>query len=99
MGRRNSLSEIQRIQIVILHCEELSEQKIIIKIKINENAVHQAIKKFQLYDLRKNLKKIRKLIENWLSRPRPDQTDNHKVVNKLCQENSRCINGSRRWSE
>ena len=49
MRRRKSISEVRRTQIVISHCEELSEQKMTIKIKITKTAAHQAIKKFQLH--------------------------------------------------
>ena len=51
---------VQRVQIVtleLLEHEVLSEHQISIKIKVSETAVHQAIKKFHLYNLYKDLKK------------------------------------------
>ena len=61
MRRRKSISEFRRTQIIISHCEELSEQKMTIKIKITKTAAHQAIKKFQLHCSCKGLKKTERL--------------------------------------
>ena len=47
MGRKKSLSEVQRGQIVALHNEGLSERKIAAKLKVSKTAVHQSIKKFK----------------------------------------------------
>jgi len=41
MGRKKSLSEIHRGQIVALHNEGLSERKIAAKLKVSKTAVHQ----------------------------------------------------------
>jgi len=41
MGRKKSLSEVQRGQIVALHNEGLSERKIAAKLKVSKTAVHQ----------------------------------------------------------
>ena len=47
MGRKKSLSEVQRGQIVALHEEGLSECKIAAKLKVSKTTVHQSIKKFK----------------------------------------------------
>jgi len=41
MGRKKSLSEVQRGQIVALHNEGLSECNIAAKLKVSKTAVHQ----------------------------------------------------------
>ncbi|KAG1664956.1 putative glycosyltransferase STELLO1 [Nymphon striatum] len=55
MGRKKSLSEVQRGQIVALHNEGLSERKIAAKLKVSKTAVHQSIKKFKQYGSYKDL--------------------------------------------
>jgi len=55
MGRKKSLSEVQRGQIVALHNEGLSERKIASKLKVSKTAVHQSIKKFNQYGSYKDL--------------------------------------------
>ena len=80
--RRKSLSEVQRAQMVTLRGEELSKRQISIKIKFRKTAVHQAIMKFQLYSLCKDLKRSGRPRRTRSSRP-PDETDSHKVVNML----------------
>ena len=47
MGKKASLNEVQRAQIVILHKEGLSERLIIQKLVCSKTAVHQAIVKFK----------------------------------------------------
>ena len=47
MGKKPSLSAIQRGQIVILHQEGLSERKISEKLSISRPAVHRAIEKYK----------------------------------------------------
>ena len=49
MGRKKSSSEVQRGQIVALHGEGLSELKISAKLTVSKTAVHQLIKKFELF--------------------------------------------------
>ena len=49
MGRKKSSSEVQRGQIVALHGEGLSELKISAKLTVSKMAVHQLIKKFELF--------------------------------------------------
>ena len=58
---------------------ELSKRQISIKIKFRKTAVHQAIMKFQLYSLCKDLKRSGR--PRTRSRRPPDETDSHKVVN------------------
>ena len=48
MGKKASLSEVKRAQIVILHKEGLSERLISEKVECSKTAVHQAIVKFKL---------------------------------------------------
>ena len=55
LGRKKSLSEVQRGQIVALHDEGLSERKIAAKLKVSKTAVHQSIKKFKQYGSYKDL--------------------------------------------
>ena len=55
LGRKKSLSEVQRGQIVALHNEGLSERKITAKLKVSKTAVHQSIKKFKQYGSNKDL--------------------------------------------
>ena len=49
MGRKKSLSEVQRGRIVALHNEGLSEREIAAKLKVSKTAVHQSIKKYGSY--------------------------------------------------
>ena len=60
MGRRKSLSEVQRSLIIALHNEGLLERKISAKFKISKTAVHQSIKKFEQYDSYNNLPRTRR---------------------------------------
>ena len=50
MGKKNSLSEVQRAQIVALHGESLSERQISAQMGCSKTAVHQAIAKYQQDD-------------------------------------------------
>ena len=47
MGKKKSLSEVQRAQIVALHGQNLSERQIFAQMGCSETAVHQAIAKYQ----------------------------------------------------
>ena len=47
MGKKASLSEIQRAQVVILSREGLSEREISEKMSVGKTAVHQAIVKYR----------------------------------------------------
>jgi transposase len=47
MGKKASLSDVQRAQIVTLHKEGYSERKIAVKICCSKTAVHTAISKFE----------------------------------------------------
>ena len=47
MGKKKSLSEVQRAQIVALHGQNLSERLISAQMGCSETAVHQAIAKYQ----------------------------------------------------
>ena len=47
MGKKKSLSEIQRAQIVALHGQNLSERQISAQMGCSKTAVHQAIAKYQ----------------------------------------------------
>jgi len=49
MGRKKSLSEVQRGQIVALHKEGLSERKTAVRLKVSKTIVHQSINKFKQY--------------------------------------------------
>ena len=55
MGRKKSLSEVQRSPIIALHNEGLSERNISAKLKVSKTAVHQSIKKFEQYGSYKDL--------------------------------------------
>ena len=50
MGKKKSLSEVQRAQIVALHCQNLSERQISAQMGCSKTAVHQAIAKYQQDD-------------------------------------------------
>ena len=45
MGKKKSLTEVQRAQIVILHEEEVSERQIAARLSVSKTGVHQAITK------------------------------------------------------
>ena len=47
MGKKKSLSEVQRAQIVALHGQNLSERLISAQMGCSKTAVHQAIAKYQ----------------------------------------------------
>ena len=47
MGKKKSLSEVQRAQIVALHGQNLSERQISAQLGCSKTAVHQAIAKYQ----------------------------------------------------
>ena len=47
MGKKKSLSEVQRAQIVALHDQNLSERQISAQMGCSKTAVHQAIAKYQ----------------------------------------------------
>ena len=47
MGKKKSLSEFQRAQIVALHGQNLSKRQISAQIGCSKTAVHQAIAKYQ----------------------------------------------------
>ena len=47
MGRKKSLSEVQRAQIVTLRGQNLSERQISVQMGCSKTAVHQAIAKYQ----------------------------------------------------
>ena len=51
MGKKASLSVTKGVQIVILHKERLFERKICKKVACSITAVHQAIAKFQKFEL------------------------------------------------
>ena len=46
MGKKKSLSEVQRAQIVALHGQNLSERLISAQMGCSKTAVHQAIAKY-----------------------------------------------------
>ena len=48
IGKKASLSEVKRAQIVILHKVRLSERLISEKVECSKTAVHQAIVKFKI---------------------------------------------------
>ena len=50
MGKKKSLSEVQRAQIVALHGQNLSERQISAQMGCSKTAVHQAIAKYQQDD-------------------------------------------------
>ena len=60
MGRKKSLSEVQRGQIFALHNEGLSEREIFAKLKVSKTDVHQSIKKFKQYGFYKDLHRSRR---------------------------------------
>ena len=43
MGKKNSLTEVQRAQIVILHNEGASKHQIAVRLSVSKTEVHQAI--------------------------------------------------------
>ena len=47
MGKKKSLSEVQRAQIVALHGQNLSERQMSAQMGCTKTAVHQAIAKYQ----------------------------------------------------
>ena len=47
MGKKKSLSEVQRAQIVALRCQNLSERQISAEMECSKTAVHQATAKYQ----------------------------------------------------
>ena len=47
MGKKSSVSDVQRAQIVALYKEGYSERSISERIKISKNAVHNAVVKFK----------------------------------------------------
>ena len=47
MGKKKSLTEVQRAQIVVLHGQNLSERQISAQMGYSKTAVHQAIAKYQ----------------------------------------------------
>ena len=47
MGKKKSLSEVQRAQIVALHGQNLSERQISAQMGYSKTAVHQAVAKYQ----------------------------------------------------
>ena len=47
MGKKKSLSEVQRAQIIALHGQNLSERQISAQMGCSKTAVHQAIAKYQ----------------------------------------------------
>ena len=49
MGRKASLSDIQRARVVILHEEGYSERKIAVQMACSKTAVHSTINNFELY--------------------------------------------------
>ena len=49
MGKKKTLSEVLRAQIVALHEQNLSERQISPEMGCNKSAVHQAIAKYQEY--------------------------------------------------
>ena len=49
MGRKASLSDVQRARIVTLHEEGHSEHKIVVKMACSKTAAHATINDFELY--------------------------------------------------
>ena len=47
MGKKKSLSKVQRAQIVALHGQNLSESQISAQMECSKTAVHQAIARYQ----------------------------------------------------
>ena len=63
MGRKASLTEVQRAQIVLLHDEGYSERQIALKMRCSKTAVNNAIRKFEhdgQYSDKKRLERPRK---------------------------------------
>ena len=48
MGKKKSLTEVQRAQIVILHKEEVSERRIAARLNVSKTGVHQALPNMSL---------------------------------------------------
>ena len=47
MGKKSTLSDVERAQIMALHKEGYSERSISERVKRSKNAVHNAVMKFQ----------------------------------------------------
>ena len=87
MGKKSSLSETKRAQIVVLSEEGYSEREISAKMQCSKTAVHTALKNFNNYGSYKDLKRSGRPKK---TSPRDDLTIKRIAVNKFFEENSCC---------
>ena len=83
MGRKKSLSKVQRDQIVALHNEGLSEHEIAAKLKLSKTAVHQSIKKFKQYGSNKDLHRSGRPRKTHDQRWAPHEKNSYEVTTEF----------------